>query len=115
MVTPILSRVLAAFASLAILFGAPAASAFGHAGFGAIHAAVSSEAGPVLYAAQVTRLALETRSHSRAPLPTCVAAVGNACVRQEYVPGVRTHDPAGRPVAAAASRGYDATAPPALS
>lgn len=115
MVTPILSRVLSAFAALAILFGAPAASPFGHDGSTAIHAAVSIEGGPALCVAQAIRVALEPRSHSRAPLPSCATTGVNACVHQADGSRAHANDPLGRPTTDAATRGYDATAPPTSS
>ena len=111
------SRVMAAFAALAILFAAQASSRVASAAAADVLRASASTSLVALHSAPIHRLGQELRSSARwpsgvdAPLAASVhiALPALAAGHVAIVAAVEQRD------RAVAARGYDATAPPALS
>ena len=112
------SRILAALSALAIFIGAQSPARFERLGSPATElVAALSAPTPALHSVPTVRVVAAPRSVSR--LPDTVAAALLASpddgLRVALVACDVTHDAIEPPCGSVASRGYDATAPPALS
>lgn len=112
------SRILAALSALAIFVGAQASTGFDRVGSSETELIASLSAPmPALHSVSTSRVAFSSRAPSRLPDDPGVALAADR-LGEVATTFASHHSVAGaivRPTGSVVSRGYDATAPPALS
>ena len=110
------SRVVAAFLAAAVLFGAQTSARFESAHTAdAVHGAASTLALPALQTVANFRVAIESRSPSPVPVGAALPPSAYDGLPVAFASRAVTSGAVEQLREAMASRGYDATAPPALS